>query len=85
MFLLNTNDVFTCFKTGNKKGGTCFKEIIDRTWFPLYIGTILVIKIATLIQYLAHSVYPGNSCYELDFFLEWLQLATSFLKNIAII
>lgn len=61
-----------------KKGGTCFNEM-HRTLFPLFIGTILVAKIATLIQHPAHSVYPGDSCSELDFLLEWLQLATSFL------
>lgn len=66
-------------------GGGCFKEIIDRTLlFPLFIVTSLFFKIATLIPYLAHSVYPGNSCYEPEF-LEGFQLAASFLQNITII
>lgn len=83
MFLLNTNYVFTCFKTDIKKGRTCFKEIIDRTLFPLFIGTILVVKIPALIQYPAHSVYPGNSCYQLYFLLEtgnWL--FTKYYNNL---
>lgn len=81
MFLLNTNSVLM-----SVLGGACFKKIIDRSLlFPLFIETILFVKIATLIQYLAHSVYLGNSSYEVDFFFEWFQLATSFLQNNTVI
>lgn len=55
MFLLNTNYVFTCFKTDIKKEGTCSKETIDRTLFLLFIVTILVVIIATLITSMSSS------------------------------